>query len=282
MLYPGLVSVSFRALKPDQIIALCTGNNLLGIEWGGDIHVPTGELGIARRVGEATRAAGLQIAAYGSYHRLGLPPGETPEIERVIETAALLGAPVLRVWAGNAGSHSATDAHFATVAEAACHAADLAAKADIRLALELHNNTLTDTEAAATRLLDLARHPNLDTLWQPYNGATVDACLATLKTVSPRLRNLHVFHWVIAPDGGMDRRPLAEGQARWMAYLDHAAHLPGDRWCLLEFVRGDAPDALAEDAATLRRWLATVQQTHASRCAEPHPFLRAEHPGVFA
>jgi hypothetical protein len=66
--------------------------------------------------------------------------------------------------------------------------------------------------------------------------------------------NLHVFHRQASPTGP-DRRPLAEGAAGWphsFPALD-----PGrDDFALLELARGDQPEQLAADAATLSAWLA--------------------------
>ena len=58
---PGLVSISFRSLSPEEIIRIAKAAGLSAIEWGGDVHVPFGEIETARRVGEITRAAGLSI-----------------------------------------------------------------------------------------------------------------------------------------------------------------------------------------------------------------------------
>ena len=72
---PGLVSITFRKLTPSQILDLCVGNGLREIEWGGDVHVPHGELKIASEVAEMSRSRGVAIAAYGSYYKLGAPGG---------------------------------------------------------------------------------------------------------------------------------------------------------------------------------------------------------------
>ena len=39
MIYPGLVSITFRKLQPDAIIKLVAQAGLTGIEWGGDVYV---------------------------------------------------------------------------------------------------------------------------------------------------------------------------------------------------------------------------------------------------
>src|SRR5256885_10789300 len=71
MLHPGLVSVTFRKLPPREVVSLAKQAGLYGIEWNGDVHLPPGDLGKARDLRELTLEAGLQVAAYGSYHRVG-------------------------------------------------------------------------------------------------------------------------------------------------------------------------------------------------------------------
>ena len=61
----GLVSVSFRNLTADAIIDLAAGCGLQCIEWGGDVHVPPGNISLAQAVGDATRAKGLEVACGG-------------------------------------------------------------------------------------------------------------------------------------------------------------------------------------------------------------------------
>jgi 3-dehydroshikimate dehydratase len=66
----GLLSVTFRKLSPDHIIRLVSQAGLQVIEWGGDIHVPHGDIEIAEQVGRMTREAGIEVASYGSYYSL--------------------------------------------------------------------------------------------------------------------------------------------------------------------------------------------------------------------
>src|SRR5215212_11999351 len=105
MLTSGLVSVTFRPLAPREIVQLAAAAGLRGIEWGGDIHVPHGDLQAARAVRQITADAGLQVLAYGSYFRFQ----PAAAFEPVLETALALGAPLIRIWAGSQPS-AATDA----------------------------------------------------------------------------------------------------------------------------------------------------------------------------
>ena len=137
----GLVSITFRKLTPAEIIALVKQTPLAGIEWGGDIHVPHGDVKRAAEVGRMTRDAGLAVSAYGSYY------GETDRLvfERVLDSAVALGAPVIRIWAGRKGS----------------------AAAGRQIAFEFHGGSLADTPESCLRLLQAVNHPAVFTYWQP-------------------------------------------------------------------------------------------------------------------
>ncbi|WP_019537470.1 sugar phosphate isomerase/epimerase family protein [Paenibacillus ginsengihumi] len=251
MIHTGLVSVTFRQLAAEEIIALVKKAGLSGIEWGGDIHVPHGDLERAGAVKEMTLKAGLKVAAYGSYYRLADRGPDTVPFDRVLETAICLGAPTIRVWAGNRGSAEADDNWREQVANDARTIAELAAKEGISISLEYHARTLTDTTESAYRLLRDIDHPNVRTLWQPPVGQSVSDNITSLQKVSPWLTNLHVYYWL-----ERDRRPLSEGEGDWLRYLQEAAALPGDRYALLEFVKDDATSQFMEDAKHLTAMVA--------------------------
>lgn len=251
---PGLVSVTFRPLAPEAIITLAKENRLYAIEWGGDTHVPHGQLEKARLIGNQTRDSGLAVASYGSYFRAGESPTEGLFAEDVIATAKALGAPAIRIWAGKQREDTASPEYRAAVVAEIIEIADRAADANLEIFLEYHDWTLTNTPGSTLRLLEEVDRPNLFTLWQPTNGASYQTCLDTLSQILPHLAHLHVFHW---GQGWKDRFPLAEGGERWKGYLEMTRLAPprSPRYALLEFVRDDDPANLSNDAETLRAWL---------------------------
>jgi sugar phosphate isomerase/epimerase len=254
MLTPGLVSITFRQLAPEEVIALCGRAGVRCIEWGGDVHVPPGEVARAREVGRLTRAAGLEVAAYGSYYRLGV--NDAGSFEAVLASAAGLGAPTIRVWAGRKGARATEVDERCEVIADALRVADLAARSGITISLEYHADTLTDERESVRALLGELAHPNIEFLWQPTNGAPVDDCASRLIEVLPRLRNVHVFHWWPT---AAERHPLVDGEAAWRTYIDIVRESGRDADFLLEFVRGDSPEQFLADAAMLNRWLAGLQ-----------------------
>ncbi len=246
MIIPGLVSVTFRALAPEQIVALVSRAGLEAIEWGGDVHVPHGDIKTAQAVRRMTLDAGLQIPSYGSYTRVG--ERAAVPFEAVLETAVALGAPVIRVWAGTRGSGEADVGTWTRVIDDSLRIAALAASAGLRIAYEYHGNTLTDTDAAAQRLLGAVDHPAVGTYWQLREAVPLDEQLAGLRAVLPRLDHLHVQ---ASQEGA--RAPLATMVETWQAILATVGETGRAHCAMIEFVRGDSPEQFLEDAAVLRQ-----------------------------
>ena len=254
MITPGLVSITFRQLAPDHVVSLAREANLGSIEWGGDVHVPHGDLARAREVRRLSDDAGLSVSAYGSYYRAGVSESQGLAFGRVLDTAVALGAPTIRVWAGVVGSAAAHAATRAVVAADLARVCELARRGNACISLEFHADTLADTAEGALALLREVAHPSLTTFWQPPNGEDAADALRGLALLLPHVSNLHVFHWW--PDH-RHRLPLAAGADRWRSYLALASQGVRPRHASLEFVPGESPEAFRADAATLRELLAS-------------------------
>lgn len=243
---PGLCSVTFRAHTPEQIIEAAAAAKLEVIEWGGDVHVPPGDVRTAERVATATRSAGLLSCSYGSYYRA--TPSE--ELAPVLDSAEALGVDRVRIWAGRTASKDLSAGERAALADRLQDAADSAAQRGIRLALEYHARTLTDTVETTEWLLQ--RVPALSTYWQPDVGAPDGVALAAYRALESRVSAVHVFSWWPT----IERLPLSARESLWRAFVHEAclaARTPRD--ALLEFVPDDDIDVLAREAQTLRDYL---------------------------
>lgn len=256
MIQPGLVSITFRQLSAAQVCRLAADHGLRGVEWGGDVHVPAGDLGTARQVAALTREHGLEVAAYGSYHRLGV--SSPTDADAVIQTAVELGALRIRVWCGHVGSAEADADTRQRVADAGRRMSEQAAEAGLAVVSEWHGQTLTDTPASATALQRAVGHPAFRTYWQPHKKIGVEEALADLDAALPWLEGVHVFQW--HPQTAA-RQPLAEGETIWPRVFEKIRRYRQRQesppmFALLEFVADDDPANLPRDADTLRRWLA--------------------------
>ena len=255
MIHGGLVSITFRSLSPRAIVGLVSRAGLQGIEWGGDVHVPHGDLDRAREVRQLTLDAGLQVAAYGSYYRVGCAEKTSGlYFPRVLESAVALGAPVIRVWAGDRGSAVSDAAWRETVAMDARRIEHMAREAGIGVAFEYHGGTLTDTGESARQWMQAVGAAGLTCYWQPPVGLEDELRVEGLRQILPWLGNFHVFFWKTGVDAQSppDRRPLAEGIESWSRYLSVIRQAPAaHRYGLIEFVRNEDPDQFLQDAAVL-------------------------------
>lgn len=248
MIKSGLVSITFRKLTPKQIVELVKKSGLSCIEWGGDIHVPHGDIKAAREVAKITNEEGLCTASYGSYYRVGC----SNDFEAVLDTAKELKAPIIRVWAGNKGTDEADSDLWEKVVEDSNRISEMAQKKNIKIAFEFHGNTLTDTYQSTVELLKKVDHPNLYTYWQPPVGMEQSLCIEGLKSILPWLTNIHVFEWIIR-----DRQPLSDGIEKWKEYIKIIREDNKYHAAMIEFVKNDDPEQFLKDAEALKNILNT-------------------------
>ena len=242
MIIPGLVSATFKTESPDFVLAALKKADLHAVEWSENWHIPAGDTALARDLRERTLAQGAEIAAYGSYYRLGQNSDPAKDFLPTLQSAAALGAPLIRIWGGGTAS-SELDAD--TRKELAT---------GIKVALEWHKNTVTDTNESGLSFLGEAAADNLYCLWQPTVALNMDERCAGLDMLEARgrLLNLHVYYWLEGK-----RRPFAEGLDEWRRYLQHV-NRNEKRYGLLEFVLDNTEEQFLEDAA---QWKRLLQET---------------------
>lgn len=246
MLIPGLTSVTFRKLACLEIINLARKVGLSCIEWGGDVHVPHGDFNRAREVTRMMADNDLKTSSYGSYYYCGIDR-KNIAFEKILETAIELKAPLIRVWAGKKGSRESSREERNAVVSDSRRIAGLASAAGIRIGFEFHDGSLNDNADAAKRLIAEIGRPNVGTYWQPpRSGVPLDECLTSLQNVLPWLQNIHVSH-----GNSAGRLPLEDGKEIWRAYLKTTTQKGRRHHALIEFVRNNDPEVLANDASTL-------------------------------
>ena len=253
MLYPGLVSITYRQLTPEQIIVLCRDNNLSAIEWGGDIHVPHGDLETAVKVAEMTRTAGLSMPAYGTYYKAGsYGDNYRTEFDKILRTACVLGTPALRLWAGSKNSEDITKDERDILIRELRDCADMAAEHGKIITFERHNGTLTNRAASALAMIEEIGRENVRTHWQPSQFLTHEENCAGLSLLLPYIDCVHVFAW----EGKNSQRfTLAEHRDRWTDYLSILKSAGQDIYLLMEFTPNNDPAELKTEAETLLSWL---------------------------
>lgn len=240
----GLTSVTFRALSISKIVQLAAAAGLDGIEWGGDIHVPAGDIQSAVFALQETEKAGLEVLSYGSYYH-GLPE---EDFSPVLESAKALQAPIIRVWAGTLPFEDCPEETFQQLVLAFQHAADQAKPFGIDISFEYHRGTLTQTKEGALALLKAVNRENVFCYWQPNPDISREEQLSELDALGSSVSNLHVFCWT----GNNERHPLSEGENLWRDYFAHTPRDGRERAVILEFVENDSEEAFFRDAETLK------------------------------
>ena len=124
----------------------------------------------------------------------------------------------------------------------------MASTAGIDICYEYHPNTLTDNCDSAAQTLRSVARDNLHLYWQPNSRLSQAENLHALRTVQPYLYHVHVFYL----DSVYNRFPLAEGATIWQEYLDIIRQDGKTRSLMLEFVKDDSFEQMAQDAAALR------------------------------
>ena len=220
-------------------------NGLEGIEWGGDVHVPPGDKDSATLAAGLCRDHNLAVTSYGSYYRLG--QNDTDEFTAVVSSCQALGAPNVRVWAGDRSSIEADGAYRQRIAADALRCARQAEQAGVNLSLEFHPGTLTDTAESALDLISAVGARNLFTYWQVSPEKSHIENQLDIRLLNGSVSNLHCHYY---RDGKIG--PLVYGQTQWPSYLRTADLDDRERWVLIEFVADHAPDALAADVRVLK------------------------------
>lgn len=238
----AMTSVTFRNKTPQQILSICRRYGIEAIEWGADVHVPPQDSAYARRIGELTRASGMEVCSYGSYYRVG--QDNVSDFTQVLESCKALGAPVVRVWCGTVGSQSTSQELRARYIGQLQQMCDMAQVYGIVVACEFHNNTYNDTADSARDLIRSVDRSNYRTYWQPVTYDERD--LQYLQALRDHVVRMHVFSW--RKDG--KRYALSKQQSLWRQYLA-VCDVPR----VMEFVRWNSVLQFAADARTLRRWL---------------------------
>lgn len=258
----ALNTVTLRSKTPQEVVSILKDAGFDAVEWAGDAHVPPGDLEIAKSVKSICDTAGVTITSYGAYYQCdkGGSAEKGPFVfdlgaQAALDSAQTLGVSDIRVWAGRQASELASDNYRAEVAECMAQFCDQAKALGMRVHLEFHRNTITDTTASTLALFDAVARDNLYSYWQPRHGSDVDENVADIEALGERLSNVHVFHWLLKEPGGFacDRRPLQEGVDRWKSYFAALEKLPGERYAMMEFVKDDTLEQFYEDAKVLQQ-----------------------------
>ena len=255
----GLCSVTFRTLSYMSILDLCARAGIDSIEWSARSHSLPGDLRISSDIRTACASYQITVASLGSYHFVN---GRSSEyFKSLIDTAHSLGAPNIRVWAGECGK-SSTDTDAAQRAEIVRDfrtITQMARAAGISVSIEYHRLSLSDTTASVVEIINEVDADNLFSYWQRLPGVQLSAATDELHAIGENLANIHVFNW----DAARNRYPMRDAVDFWRPLLAVAQTLrlryPAP-CAMIEFVKNNDPEQFVSDARTLRSMLAMGTQ----------------------
>lgn len=241
----GLVSVSFRNHTPDEIVRAVKNAGLSAIEWGGDIHVPHGNLERAKEIKALCDETEIAMPEYGSYYFLAQ---SNPELfNDIVQTAQILGSPLIRIWGGKKSSDTLTCAEYDALVSDAQRICDITP--ETTLCLECHGSSITDEYHMALQFLQDVHRKNLKMFWQPNQFRCFSYNMDALSALLPYICSVHVFSWQREK-----HFPLVDGKNEWKEYL-RILKTKDDIHYMLEFMHDGRIESLKETAEELKEWL---------------------------
>lgn len=244
----GLCSVTYRHLNVDEIIEFALKSKLNRIEWGSDIHVPSGEFELAKEVCKKMKEANLVSTSYGSYYKLGENEEYYAMFSSLVETAIRLEAPRIRIWAGSTASSKISPFRREEMIDELKEICEIADKQNLSVALEFHRNSLNDNAESCIEILQKVDCPNLSTYWQITPTLKHESRIEELIAIKKYLSCVHVYYW----GENNIRHSLKNDDNMWQDYVNALSDIEVD--FLLEFVKDDTIEQGIKDAKYLN-WL---------------------------
>ena len=238
----GLVSISFRGHRPEEILKAVKAAGLCCIEWGSDVHAPCRDIERLSEIVALQKEYGIFCSSYGTYFRLGETPIE--ELEAYIQAAKILGTNILRLWCGVKSGKDMTNEERDALLDVCGTAAKVAEASGVTLCLECHKKTFTEDPDDAIHLMETINSPNFRMYWQPFQWQCSEQNIDNAKKIAPFAEHIHVFNWK-----GSEKLPLADAVGEWQEYIKVFST---PRTLLLEFMPNGRLEELVREADTLK------------------------------
>ena len=253
----ALCSIAFRERLLEYALDLAADVGFQGVEiWGREPHISqefdANRVAAVRRMG-AER--GLEVPVFGSYLRLGATnanQGGDVSLKDVLQTAAELGSPIIRVWASDVGSAEADEATWRSTVREVREAAASVAKMEMVLAAEMHSNTLADTGKSARRLLEEVDSEGFALNFQPSSRPEEESAMERLEAVLPAVVHVHAQNYAPLGErrgGRVERVALADGLVDYASLVRRLRKADYQGYLAVEF----SPSGVKDKAAAIAR-----------------------------
>lgn len=181
---------------------LAKGFGYDGVElWGREPHISADTTyERASEIRELAAELGLEIAGIGAYLGRFLTMSDAQceevleELKKYFQVMEWLGTDLIRVWPGGPNAFLAQDYHYAKAAHWLQRCGDLAAERGVRLAMEIHNGSLTETVEGAERLLAMIQRDNVGVIRDAGNMyiTGTDYGEETVQRLGEKIFHVHV------------------------------------------------------------------------------------------
>ncbi|MBQ4110662.1 MAG: sugar phosphate isomerase/epimerase [Clostridia bacterium] len=240
----GMTSFTLRNENPENVLLYAKEAGVQGIEWGVGEHVNLEELKTADEIKALSEKYQMKIFSLGAYCRMDNPE----DALKNVEAAKRLGAPIIRVWAGNKALEKCDEDYINTIVENTKNMADEAGKYGIKIGFEFHHSTLTETAECAIDLIRNINKPNVGLYWQPDRDKSDLLNNKEKNMVLPYcVGNMHIQNYT------------KEGGYMLVEEISDALHLYYDDIknenynLMIEFVKDASVENLKKDAETLSK-----------------------------
>lgn len=241
----GMTSNTLKDESIKKVFEYAKQAGLDGIEWGvTENHINLDDPATQEKVKKLSQEENIEIFSLGSYTHMT----DRAECDKTLDAAIMMGAPIIRLWAGEKSPHKCTAEDIECVVKNTIYMADKAKEHNIKLGFEYHGGSLTETATSAVELMKKINHPNVGLYWQPSGGRSVQENLEDRAMVLPYcIGNIHIQNYV--PDKGYGL--LDEITDRINLFFDDIKDK--DYNIMIEFVKDGAIENLMKDAETLKK-----------------------------
>jgi 3-dehydroshikimate dehydratase len=247
----GLATIALRDFDIFEIIDLASEAGFEAIEvWGRAPHTPdVYDEQYWATLRDNILARGMEPAVFGSYVNSAGADFQDKALMALKITQAL-GAPIIRVWAGDKEPSAAVEDDWAGNSANLKWMAERAADKGITLAMEMHCGTLAFTPEGVLRLIELARADNLKLNYQVADPGEPDI-ERTVRLVGEHSVMVHAQNFIHAAEGSKhpwERSLVEDGTADYRRLLNLLRPYGFDGPVEVEFLKGDPDRELMMEA----------------------------------
>lgn len=241
----GMTSLTLKNESITNVVKIAKEAGIEGIEWGvSDKHMKLCDEKSAEEIRKASSEYGVEIFSLGSYCYME----EREECDVALETAVLLGAPIIRIWAGKLPPYECDDEYRDKIISNTIYMANKAREHNIVLGFEYHPWTLTETADDAIALISEINKDNVGLYWQPSSKISLEENILDRNKVMPYcVGNIHIQNY--SEEVGYQNLSLIEDGLK-LFFDDIKSE---DYRVMIEFVKDGSVENLFDDAHALRK-----------------------------